>query len=1563
MVWEEVTSIYMVGHKEKWSLGEVGYLVINKIVRREWDRNLLANEWTLLGFCGALNVETIREAIHIINNMDTCHAHSNGSDTNNTVRVPVRTTQAAIKTKIKQSKIKISRWASNTYNVKSMSDAEEDAGLVEGVEKVKAEGVAEWQPSDLMELLHHIGALKDKPPHPARAEMVRRAKAKWKSSSVITGVAHLNEADPDMWLEEGFLVLYGDGSAEPVPKTVFKPLKTGEPKKVLSKKVSKKKRKLTADEEKVQELLGEHPKVQTYEWSVGTGVYCDNDDRLSMAFHIPPGNAIAGVPTIAVGEGLAMLASFLKGLTQALGGKKTLFLGDAQFWINWALNIRPWLQRLSSHGCGKFGNIKCLIASAALLNGEIVAAMKCKGHAFIEGNERADEYANIGRVRQPSSWDFAKNIDWGKVKDFLIEVVEGEDTSGAARGDNKVKKFDAQGPGVSLRYERVTEKVMRSARLTLLPVIHRQYEKATKEWDARSSDDEGFKLMDARYSQLSSTIFSTMAALVGTRVKVSNSSKPVRHTSEYKERVARLKQLKAIYGAATKGAVSRSKITDEQLTTLLEFAECEDEGVHSAQQWKALLQLCQVNMDKEEADLEASDLLDREDAKKRSLYAATMRGDFRIMKMIILPQEVIQIEVDEAEFATHTAKLSTPPPGWVDQRVHLESLQSLRQRFGEPPGRASQHADAWLLSVILRSEVVKAWSGKKRSSMAGSDSIPYCVREGLVRKAGEIFARDLADWDALCYRIVREAKQTFKEWKTIIDFILPKGGKDDYSLPKSYRNISCSVVPSKALGFIYWDRMSKWLQLTNRGGDFQVFGRSKGFPGATYAVKVLSTILTTAQHYKLNVLILMVDLDAFYPRLLKWVIYTALVWLGVPMDAVCEFMAVVGDKEAIICKGTEVVARYALYGAPQGCSLSVLMMAIVTILIGHQVVQLQLGFIFPCGADCSPAWWTSSCKQQPGVAYADDLYAATGGGLSWEHRLPADVVIANMRIINQKLMDTLRALCLPVGHTKTLVTGYLFDNEGKRYHPSCELSVFTEKGEQTINYSPLEDILPHLGIQHEVPECSGNQLRALELEQEIRIHQLMHDPDLHPKMLLDMWFISLMGKWKYVASKVEAPREDIEDTEKMSRKVVRKILKIHNLPVPCLHAAHKDYGLGLPDLLEFKMLAALHVICSLAFSTDPLISEFFGTYLQMTKQINNINSLNNPDHFTFFDWDTSKLPDLKIKRWPWQNDLVLTLQLCRQRQLEFKITRSGVLLQQREWCMCYMNEAGVSCEVSLVKKAVGIARAWMKKRYALELKFINRAGEVARTQSFDKKLSNAWKQTGKLTLSQWSFQIKAIYRMLISPAKKNLWDPTNSASCVLCGHPRADQTHILSCCDRLKSTHYVWRHDQVLKELTKAVQSRWQVITAEQNALKRWIPRGIAVDTAATKPDLTLLHQTASKDILVRIVDVTIPYDESRNFRNAAQAKLEKYEPIRQAIIDRAANECWGRNVEVLIVPVIVGTLGVIQSDWSERMGELLIPADEANSLGAKLSCIAIQASQWVWNQFHAQANAHTQNR
>lgn len=216
-------------------------------------------------------------------------------------------------------------------------------------------------------------------------------------------------------------------------------------------------------------------------------------------------------------------------------------------------------------------------------------------------------------------------------------------------------------------------------------------------------------------------------------------------------------------------------------------------------------------------------------------------------------------------------------------------------------------------------------------------------------------------------------------------------------------------------------------------------------------------------------------------------------------------MALIDDKEAVITQAGKIIAKYLLKGVAQGCSSSVLVMTLVTIMLCWQIEELDLGFIFPCtdGGDSAQHWWSLSPEANPGVAY-DDIFTAKGGGKQWATRLLPDEVIRRMVEINSRLMRALRALCLPVGLSKTIVTGFFFDEQRNYFQPDIQLQVFSEKGEAHITFSPIQDIMPHLGITHEAPGNIGEQLTVLELEQEAKVYELVNDPDLHPKMVLDM---------------------------------------------------------------------------------------------------------------------------------------------------------------------------------------------------------------------------------------------------------------------------------------------------------------------------------------------------------------------------------------------------------------------------------------------------------------------------
>eukprot|EP00731_Ephydatia_muelleri_P013843 Em0007g1153a len=107
------------------------------------------------------------------------------------------------------------------------------------------------------------------------------------------------------------------------------------------------------------------------------------------------------------------------------------------------------------------------------------------------------------------------------------------------------------------------------------------------------------------------------------------------------------------------------------------------------------------------------------------------------------------------------------------------------------------------------------------------------------------------------------------------------------------------------------------------------------------------------------------------------------------------------------------------------------------------------------------------------------------------------------------------------------------------------------------------------------------------------------------------------------------------------------------------------------------------------------------------------------------------------------------------------------------------------------------------------------------------------------------------------------------------------------------------------------------------------------------RPDLTVI---APDDSYAIIVDVSCPFEGSPTaLEEAAQAKLLKYEPLRQSLLQRFP--------QVTILPFIVGSLG----SWYPRNDKVLSTLHIGSryaSLMRKLCVVsAIAGSQTVWYQ------------
>ena len=138
------------------------------------------------------------------------------------------------------------------------------------------------------------------------------------------------------------------------------------------------------------------------------------------------------------------------------------------------------------------------------------------------------------------------------------------------------------------------------------------------------------------------------------------------------------------------------------------------------------------------------------------------------------------------------------------------------------------------------------------------------------------------------------------------------------------------------------------------------------------------------------------------------------------------------------------------------------------------------------------------------------------------------------------------------------------------------------------------------------------------------------------------------------------------------------------------------------------------------------------------------------------------------------------------------------------------------------------------------------------------------------------------------------------------------------------------RHNAVLERVIRAIPAHLGTKQKEQ---------AIPGTTGANRPDLTITSPDGSSLI---IVEVTCPFEGSPTvLEDAARAKVEKYEPLRQILAQRYSS------VEVL--PFIVGSLGSWYPPNDAALSRLHIGWKYARLMRRLCVMSAIAGSQYIW--------------
>lgn len=175
-------------------------------------------------------------------------------------------------------------------------------------------------------------------------------------------------------------------------------------------------------------------------------------------------------------------------------------------------------------------------------------------------------------------------------------------------------------------------------------------------------------------------------------------------------------------------------------------------------------------------------------------------------------------------------------------------------------------------------------------------------------------------------------------------------------------------------------------------------------------------------------------------------------------------------------------------------------------------------------------------------------------------------------------------------------------------------------------------------------------------------------------------------------------------------------------------------------------------------------------------------------------------------------------------------------------------------------------------------------------------VSGHFLQEGRYTrFADWRFVHKA--RLNLVPLRSNQRWKAGPKQCRRCNHPLETLPHVLQHC-MTNSATMQRRHNSVLDRIKTAATGKGYAVIAENQQV---------LPNVRLRPDLVI-----TKDNVAHIIDVTIPFDEPVAFDQAREAKIRKYDIIKQHL--------GNQYTTVTVEPILVGALG----SWDKKNNQFV---------------------------------------
>ena len=1205
-----------------------------------------------------------------------------------------------------------------------------------------------------------------------------------------------------------------------------------------------------------------------------------------------------------------------------------------------------------------------------------IAMAKIQSHTGCFLSNTIDAGAGKACKLQADRWNTESQINWAAVQAVVLRLLEPQ-RKHILQGNeaDEVSGYEWR-LGRRINTRRVVASEWARMRAVVLPKLHERAGEIERQLtEARAVSTERLaEVADVQFTEYHKWLFEQVAEHVGFIEQKQSGTKM--QTKLYKENQRRLQAVRKALDNVQRAQESlrhpkkrdietMQEVCPDQLRSVAQPApkEAMQEIVKEVQRWT-------TNM---HWKLKIDQPQDAIDAKYHRIYAAGMSGDYKTVKAhTFAPQPEMTLKVEQ--FAERSANVGKMFEGYSE--ATLQQRLKTYQKEEVPPALKELYEDAAaeLALPFQRDHLQRVHRGRKRVEYTGASGIPTFV------------FRVLED-DTQQYRCTLYIELLFANAQLIhqkpysltqqfICFVIPKGGKRDFTLLKSWRDIMCGEAYRKNIGKWHLKALTKYIERTGQMGCVQLMAH-KGYPIMAYAIKQLMTKIHMAFAFKLNIAVLLVDLDSFFYYNTTSKLVAAFVRIGLPPELVTHFTRESQDNYALLCMMGRLVkqhpstanmelgamleavnSHFQIPGGCVGCSYTLAGALVVSLALTNLIEKSGLGFVWPTEELAMMQDWDMPKAECPGTMSTDDMASVMGGGLSRIKRVPTDQV-------QEDALEAARIMAKfgeVGGHPfsmKSEARQLHWDANDQPHFPPQTLPLFTPEGMANLEVLPITETFRFLGVQADF----GDRLKPLaEVDEAFELVQPhVTDDRLSGLLRAKMIQYTPIGKWRYLMDKVHESHAATQKRASSLDSDIKAALKLgKSCSAAALHARHEDFGMQLMDLTETQHQKRLSVLLGLANAPYPEVRAFFNLYASFEAKMCGVE-VNDGIAAEFFHWEVEGVSPARLRRMAWKSDMAL---LCAELKIRrLRIARVSVWAessnQDWKWALVpHLNSPLAHLRpATRPKEAKAMMQMFTDRNWADELKSLNSQGAMARVEGLEVNISNAWRRVSACPEKYWRWAVKAVYNLLPTAWHRHMYGQWQSPLCPACGVEVGNLHHILSKCPALSSAAYTWRHNQVLKIVALEIRrAGWHVISEGTDVPPELLPAEVVASIHHRRPDMIVMNAITTTHLKVVVVELQINFEREGSMVLARQGKIDRYAELMRAV-DAAGQ---GRIVQASFVPIIVGARGAIMQCTRNELVPLQLADGIITKMLTSMSLEAIKGSHWLWSKWLARVYRHS---